>query len=254
MSWTSASTNSQLLNSSFSIDMKHFLLFQNYCALPTKLLLAGACLAWLPACKPVSPPNFELNPDTAHNIIYAKITASIDNVVASFAEWSDTDGTGSAASPDLSLCKLTLSKNQSYDVCLDAITLKQSVSQDILPSGARVNDDAFGPTTNYLGILQRNADLFMVFLSDPNDVLSSAKYNDEQMIWFWSGNVNSISGVGRNMKWIAGNTPKTGTVTITVVRRINRNQGANYGQEIPNLPSALSGIVDLTIPIQVTIQ
>ncbi|MBL9118002.1 MAG: hypothetical protein JNJ83_23540 [Verrucomicrobiaceae bacterium] len=245
----------------------------SFCTWPTQraslaLLLTTATIL-LSSCDPTNPEGRPLNPGTAHNIKEAEVTAyNAATFASSQATWKDADGTG-AGLPDTSQCKLTLTKNTTFSVYISRATLKNHLTYTYDSSSGEVSADyGFDFSDDFVAVIARNQLNFAVYLSDPDGLLSSAICADDGFLNMAKGfpeaagifplraGPNQIpkSGLGRNMTWTTGSTPKTGTITLTIVRRPDKSKGVNYNEAMPSLPSPLSGIVDLSIPLTVTIQ
>lgn len=215
---------------------------------------AVVCIAALAACVPYNPLGKPLNPNGPHRLRYAKVMASGPATSGLAAEWSDSDDTGPTP-PNLSLCKLTLQKGQTYGICIDRATLAQAVAlyRDDIDDGLHAGD-TYDPSSNYVSLMARNPNNYKVFLSDPSHLLDSAIYTDDNLFFTGAFQQGSKTGVGRNQQWKTANVAQSGTITLTIVRGASGSVGANDAEAIPSLPSPAPGIIDLVMPIQVTVQ
>lgn len=143
--------------------------------------------------------------------------------------------------PDLSKCKLTLSRNTQYEFAIESLHLPLSA-----------HGGNFGPTNEYVDIMNTYPANSLVFAEPTAGLFSSTMYDDQDPNPSASGH----KAVGRLLKLTTGNNVATGTLTITVVRRPDKSkQGSNKGDPMPPLPASLTGLVDLnSLQISITIQ
>ena len=112
----------------------------------------------LSACNPENKLGNPLNPGGPHSIVSAKVTATDSGGNVSTATWSDADGSGPGA-PITSQCKLTLARNEPYDVCLDSCTLAAAVEYPSDVTDWEFNSDS------YVSVMARNEANFFIYLS-----------------------------------------------------------------------------------------
>lgn len=221
-------------------------------------ILALCILVTLTSCNPENPTGAVTNPNNPHNIVSATVTADATNGAIT-ATWSDADGSGPGA-PNTSQLKMTLATNTDYIVCLQNCVMMSVINYN--SSGGQEDFNS----NNYIALMARNEGNFVVYLSDPSGVLANSAYIDSsflqiasQIKFAFPGLYTSLtpvkkSAVGRNMTWKTASTAKSGTVTLTIVRRPNRDALVNSGDNTLPPPNPVSGIIDLVLPIQVTVQ
>lgn len=109
----------------------------------------------------------------------------------------------------------------------------------------------FGPSSNYPALMNRNPENFLLVASKTSNTPVSLQYNDND---FYN------NPVGKNLVLTTGNTG-SGTLTLTVIRRPDKTAfgATNLGGTVISMPSTnvltnAGSIIDLTIPIAITVQ